>query len=250
MQLSYTIWFSQRNGSSLLSQALCDTGIAGFPGEHFPLDQPLRSFFGAESGAALLAVIQQKAMSPNGVIAFKQNAINRDFLQSLKEAFADVPGLSPDVNSLDLWETLFPNHHHIFLTRRNKVRQAVSWWKAIQTQEWHRKSGAERPYSPEKLRDQDQPDALLHLLKEIIAREAAIQEMLASRNRTALTLVYEDFVQDIPTAVGRVLDYLGLGDQDYPIPSPAHSQLADELSEEWVERFRQDLQRDWKYIPW
>ena len=34
---SYRIWFSNRNGSTLLCQGLEQTGIAGKPGEYFNL---------------------------------------------------------------------------------------------------------------------------------------------------------------------------------------------------------------------
>lgn len=34
-KLSYTIWFTQRTGSTLLCQALEGTGIAGVPNEWF-----------------------------------------------------------------------------------------------------------------------------------------------------------------------------------------------------------------------
>ncbi|MEM7655230.1 MAG: Stf0 family sulfotransferase [Bacteroidota bacterium] len=250
MRQSYTLWFSQRNGSSVLAQALCDTGIAGLPGEHFLTDRPLRKHFQVASGPALLEAVEAIASTSNGVIAFKQNAISPTFRQNLLAGFEGVPGIHQNLSSLDIWETLFPHHQHIFLTRRNKVRQVVSWWKAIQTQEWHRKTGSQRPYSPDDIRDNYDPDALHHLLKEVIAREAALQEMLSSRNRTALSLVYEDFVQDFPATVKRILTHLNLDHHAYDLPKASLAPLADELSEEWVARFRKDLQKGWGNIAW
>src|SRR5690606_40803478 len=43
-----------------------------------------------------------------------------------------------------IWESAFPNHRHVFMTRRNKVRLAVSWWRAIQSGEWHVRTGESR----------------------------------------------------------------------------------------------------------
>ncbi|SEO75414.1 Stf0 sulphotransferase [Paenibacillus sp. OV219] len=42
-KLSYTIWFSQRTGSTLLGEALASTGVAGNPAEwlHFQSNDPL-----------------------------------------------------------------------------------------------------------------------------------------------------------------------------------------------------------------
>jgi trehalose 2-sulfotransferase len=37
---SYTIWFSQRTGSTLLNRALSSTGVAGDPGEWLTFQDP------------------------------------------------------------------------------------------------------------------------------------------------------------------------------------------------------------------
>lgn len=50
---SYIVWFSQRTGSTLLSKALEDTGIAGRPREWLPHEEPydLMQAFGGDRAA-------------------------------------------------------------------------------------------------------------------------------------------------------------------------------------------------------
>jgi trehalose 2-sulfotransferase len=54
-KISYTIWFSQRNGSSLLCEGLRATGIAGKPGEllQLPKDTSLLEFYQANNYSEL-----------------------------------------------------------------------------------------------------------------------------------------------------------------------------------------------------
>lgn len=134
------------------------------------------------------------------------------------------------------------------MTRRNKVRLAVSWWKAIQSQEWHRRSG-----TPAKSVDLSQAysfGAIHHLYNECAMREAGIQEFFAEGNIVPLTLVYEDFIQEYENTVRKVLEFLDLDASGIKIPPPILAPTADSLSEEWVQRFREQLQSGWTNRGW
>ncbi|HZK27499.1 MAG TPA: hypothetical protein VFD00_08180 [Thermoclostridium sp.] len=65
------------------------------------------------------------------------------------------------------------------MTLRNKVRLAVSWWRAIQTGEWARIHG-EKPKEADLVYKYSF-DAINHLLLESTMREAGIQELLIKR---------------------------------------------------------------------
>jgi trehalose 2-sulfotransferase len=62
--------------------------------------------------------------------------------------------------------------------------------------------------------------------------------------------VYEDFVKEYEKTIRNIIAFLGLTETEYPIKKPYYEQLSDELSEEWVERFRKELQKDWNSIIW
>jgi LPS sulfotransferase NodH len=66
-----------------------------------------------------------------------------------------------------------------------------------------------------------------------------------------LTVVYEDFVADYYGTVRRVLNFLRRGQsQNVTIAPPFYERLADEVSEEWVQRFRKERQEGWKTTGW
>lgn len=82
-------------------------------------------------------------------------------------------------------------------------------------------------------------------------REAGIQEFFSEAGIVPLTVVYEDFVADFEATVRRVLDFLEIPGRDsVDIPPMRLQKLADDTSEEWVQRFRRELQSDWKYKGW
>ena len=131
------------------------------------------------------------------------------------------------------------------MTRRNKVRLAVSWWKAIQTQQWHRQRG-QLPKSVD-LEDKYSYEAIDHLFAECSMREAAIQEFFDLGAIVPLTIVYEDFILSYEETIRSILNYLELPDAEtVTIAPPPLQKLADDVSENWVQRFRHEKQRGWK----
>ena len=247
---SYTIWFSQRTGSTLLSKALEQTGCAGKPSEWLNINpgESLLGHYNAKSPAELQQQLWASGSTPNGVFGLKFS-FHQPFFSQVIETFSQFPGLPGQAATpAAVWENAFPNHRHIFMTRRNKVRLAVSWWKAIQTQEWHRATGAS-PQS-DALADQYSFDAIRHLFCESSLREAGIQEFFSSSGIIPLTIVYEDFIQAYAPTVCRVLKFLEVDMPDVSIQPPYFEQLADDVSEEWAQRFRRDLQKGWSNIGW
>ncbi len=79
-EISYTVWFSQRNGSSLLCEVLKATGIAGIPGEliHIPTDTSLLGFYQTKDYVELQQKIWHEGMTPNGVFGIKANAPRKE----------------------------------------------------------------------------------------------------------------------------------------------------------------------------
>ncbi|HTY68959.1 MAG TPA: Stf0 family sulfotransferase [Alphaproteobacteria bacterium] len=245
--LSYTIWFSQRTGSTLLCRALASTGVAGHPGEHlYAEDLPaLYARHGVDGPDELRTGLWQTASTPNGVLGLKHSMFEPWF-GAVLGALADIEG--HDGSQPGIWENAFPNGRHIFMTRRNKVRLAVSWWKAIQSQEWHRAYGAAA--SVADIADRYSFDAIDHLVAEATLREAAIQEFFAEGRIIPLTLVYEDFVARYQETVRDLLRWLGIEPPCLTIAPPAYERLSDVVSEDWVQRFRRDKQAGWANRGW
>ncbi len=242
----YAIWFSQRTGSTLLCHALKSTGVAGIPAEW--LEDP--AWQAAGDPAAFLQDLWKKGSTENGVFGLKvsyyEPFISR-FLEFLEHLPGDQVG---DQTRGALWAGAFPGCRHIFMTRRNKVRLAVSWWKAIQSGEWHRLRREKGNPQPKVSKDAYSFDAIHHLLVESVLREAGIQAFFSEAGIQPLTIVYEDFIADYEGTVNRVLDFIGVVNQEVKIVQPPLVKMADEVSEFWVQRYRQEQQVGWDNLGW
>ncbi len=81
-------------------------------------------------------------------------------------------------------------------------------------------------------------------------REAGIQEFFSEGDIVPLTIVYEDFVQEYEKTVRKVVDFLGLDSRHLDISAPSLARTSDQVSEEWVQRFRAELQQGWSHQGW
>jgi LPS sulfotransferase NodH len=222
------------------------------PEEFFnlPAERSLLEQFQAGDYEAFRQKLWEAGSTPNGVFGIKVNAprkANDPIIEELKR----ISGLAAGTpGNFEVWNQLFPGFKHIVMTRRNKIRQAVSWWKAIVCHEWHRNAGEERPYDPDSIRDRYDFDAIHHLLLECALREAKIQDMLTQAGAVPLTIVYEDFVRQYEETIRRVVAYLGIEHNGFSVRQPSFERLADGLSDEWTERFRVELQQPWETVIW
>ena len=247
-RLSYTIWFTQRTGSTLLCKAIESTGIAGVPREWFNYPPDLLTTFKKTNHAELQEYLYKLGTTSNGIFAINHSFYEPHFSQ-LTETLRKFPACSPDeTRRTVIWEQVLPNHRHIFMTRRNKVRLAVSWWRAIQSEEWHISSSESRKEID--LADKYSFDAINHLYNECSMREAGIQEFFAEGGITPLNIFYEDFIQNYEETVRTILAYLRLDSGPVSIAPPALTKLADPISEEWAQRFREERQDGWKNRGW
>jgi LPS sulfotransferase NodH len=249
---SYVLWFSQRVGSTLLAQALEDTGVVGRPREWLNASSTaeLMKKHNVSDAMELRELLWRDATTPNGVLGIKYG-LHPPFHRELTALMESVAADRTRRNGLSGWSDFFPNCTHFFLTRRDKVRLAASWWRAIKSSQWHRprRSSQQRiavnAESPSgDLTDMYDYGAIEHLVLEAIGRETAILEQLDQWGIAPHTIVYEDFVAGYESTVRRVLDILGVADAAIvKIPEPAFEPLADQVTEMWCDRFIADRAR-------
>jgi LPS sulfotransferase NodH len=239
--ISYFICGTARSGSSFFGGALRKTHVAGSPDEYFEQRHFSRwcEQWGVSTFEEQLQKALQEATTANGVCGITTH--KDGFLEYFVRRLEELPqcrgrGLSaPEVVA-----NVFPNLHYIWLTRRNKVRQAVSLWKATQTGhwvgKWQRKSASPPVYDYKKI------DAQLQLL---VKAEAGWQEYFTSAQVRPLTVVYEDFVVEYDETIRRVLRYLGLEEQSKGNwAKPLMNKQADAESERWVQRYHAEKQQE------
>lgn len=98
---------------------------------------------------------------------------------------------------------LFPQAKWINILRRDKIGQAISFWKAKQTNRWHVFKPEEEPevdYDFEALRAAMAELSVHDRLWRIFYRQAGV---------TPVEVVYEEIQQNVPEQLGRLLDFIG-----------------------------------------
>ena len=107
----------------------------------------------------------------------------------------------------ELFDRAFPGLRYIRITRRDKVRQAVSLWRAVQTQAWRQEAGEDNG------RQAREPvfsfRAINYLVRLLTAHDASWDAYFLGPGREPLTLAYEDMTGAHEPVVRRVLAYLG-----------------------------------------
>ena len=206
-----------RCGSSLLCEAFCLLGVAGAPTEFFD-EQTEAGFCAAwncEPGPDYLETLLAKKTTSNGVFSFKAH------FHQYRRAFglAELPALS--------------NLKFIQLTRNDKVRQAVSYWRAIQTNQW-----AATHQSTD-----DAPQFDFEQIKKLVVRiereESQWHEFFTQHAIEAVEMVYEEFsIEPFPAAT-ECLSRFGILCPQPPWPELTLTQQSDGLNEEWVRRFHE-----------
>jgi LPS sulfotransferase NodH len=241
---SYFICTTPRSGSSLLCNRLTNTQIAGNPDEYFGKESEswIEKWGPDISFREYLNRVLQQGTTANGVFGAKVFLIDGygdeclfDFIRKA----AQLPEYAgAQLNAQELLADIFPNLHYIWLTRRDKVRQAVSLWRALQTRVWLSFRTMENVAPQPAFYDA----AKIHrALQYLLMQNAEWQEFFTRAAITPLTVVYEDFVGEQEQTISRVLDFLGIERPDtLRLYKPFLMKQADSESEEWVRRYHED----------
>ena len=244
---SYQIWFSPRTGSTLLCKSLTSTKLAGQPAELFNINETttLCEQHQVSTYEQLKNKLWTLGTTSNGVFGIKY-ALFTSLEEQLINEVLQLKGIKKQapINHEAIWANIFPNCKHIFLTRRNKIRQAVSWWKAIKDQTWHLRTGENQNVEADFYEKNYDFEALSHLYKEIVLRECATQAYFSNHHIVPLTLVYEDMVMDLQGTIQKIIAFLEVDDSNLTIDKAYYKKTANQYSEVWVQRFREDLQKN------
>ena len=235
---SYLICCLPRSGSWLLSEALESTGRAGRPREYFGFEsyRDLCNAYNLSSRSpveAVLSRLRDTYSTPNGIFGAKAHWIQFQFLTGLL-ANAQQVGWHSVTARLN---ASLPCLRYIRLTRSDKVRQAISYYRALRTNVWWDISGKGIAVPPSPTPSFDFY-AIDELRKSLQAQEREWARFFAVSGATALTVYYEDMQQDLSGEVTRILNYLEVTDHSPAAPSqPRLHVQRDELTEDWVSRY-------------
>ncbi len=232
--ISYLICATHRTGSTLLCEALKNTGIAGQPEEYFWREYEIlwQQRWETSSYSDYLDKVLQYATTPNGVFGAKvMYAYFDDFVNKMRQIQGYV-----DLRTHELISTFLVNPRYIWIRRRDKVRQAVSLYKAVQSQHWELYTND--PIIPYQELAFDF-EAIKYWLQTIIRDEASWQEYFTQCGIYPFNIFYEDFVAAYEATILGVLRYLKIAiPEDFAIDKPQLRKLADTISEQWVQKYR------------
>ncbi len=253
---AYLVCATPRSGSTLLCEMLRATGVAGNPREHFEVlrhsgrpRQPREYLAGFADSSALelLAPLEPDCPSDEPPAAWHERIARGgqtpNGVWGGKLMWGHVADLLGRAHALDGLEgaglatvlrVLLGDVRFVFVTRADKVSQAVSLWRAVQTRRWRADVGAPaRPHDAVY-----HFDAIDHLVRQLETDEAAwrawFEAMPAGPGRP-LELAYETIAAEPRAAVEQVLGFCGFA--GVPIGDPPLSHQRDARSLEWVARY-------------
>jgi trehalose 2-sulfotransferase len=280
-QRSYIVCATPRSGSTLVCHALTDTGVAGRPEEYFEAlrhsgrprrpeeyflgveDQSIRDHLGERalgseppprsplwSRAAYDRYLEwafEAGTTPNGVFGAKLMwGYFGDFVSLLR----NVPGYR-DLPLADLLPEVFPDLTFVRVVRANKLRQAVSLWKAVQTATWREDQAKAKATSIEEdgsppyksFIEEHRPQlrfhyrAIGHLLDQILVEEAAWDAFFEHSGIKPVLILYENFDADYETSTLRLLERLDLSPPEGFTFEPRMKRQSDGLNDDWARRY-------------
>jgi LPS sulfotransferase NodH len=278
---SYLVCASPRSGSTLICHALTETGVAGKPEEYFEAlrysgrprrpeeyflgveDQSIRDHLGERSigneppprsplwsRAAYDRYLEwalDAGTTPNGVFGAK---LMWGYLGDFVSLLRNVPSYR-DLPLADLLPTVFPEVTFVRVIRANKLRQAVSLWKAVQTATWRENQANAKATSVEddgsppykSFIEEHRPQlrfhfgAIDHLLNQILFEEASWDAFFEHSGIKPILVLYENFEADYETSTLHLLERLNLSppvDFDF---EPRMKRQSDGVNDDWARRY-------------
>lgn len=231
---TYIVASSRRTGSTMLCDFLQGTGVLGYPNEYIREALSVMAQGGIINPGYVLKEALKVNQTKNGVFGIK---IHWSALESFNKSV--FPKL--DIEERKLVENLLKNSAYIFLTRRNKIRQAISDWRALGTGIFHiRKDSKDRIRKQYESRLPYDYTRLKRLLADLVRHDEGWRTYFETNDIHPVEIVYEDLVKRPEEEVRRILDYL-LEDCANIDVAPDTNRLSDEYTEEIYGQFVKDL---------
>lgn len=230
LRRAFIVASSYRCGSTFLCSHLWRTGVLGAPAEYLNIagSRMLRDIMmerlRANSPDDYFTKLLACRTSKNGVFGMKVHFHHFEAAINWYPPMLDV--LSPVT--------------YVYLNRRDRLSQAVSMTKALQTDVWSSLEGnAKRALVYNEA-------FIVQCLREIQRQSLSWLEWFDANNIAPFVVHYEDVVADTPSVVRAIVGLLGATDDE---PDPTHvpfiEKLGDEVNIEWRERFERAVP-DWK----
>tara|TARA_B110000037_G_scaffold184992_2_gene214184 strand:+ start:2976 stop:4409 length:1434 start_codon:yes stop_codon:yes gene_type:complete len=171
--------------------------------------------------------VQEAEQTPNGVFGIKLMLAD----------LAKLPSLTAkgEIDPYKALKEVFPQPYFIRIHRRNRLQQAVSFAKALQSNKWS---------NTQKNRRLDADtlffsySSIFKYLQTIEAEEAAWAAFFEENKIPSFEVCYEEFISDYVGTVEKVLDHCGIELDGEVDPSKnIHTKMADSINASWSSQF-------------
>jgi LPS sulfotransferase NodH len=278
---SYLVCATPRSGSTLVCEALAETGVAGRPEEYFEAlrhsgrprrpdeyflgveDQSIRDHLGERaigsdppprsplwSRAAYDRYVDwafEAGTTPNGVFGAK---LMWGYFGEFVSLLRNVPAYR-DIPLAELLPTVFPDLTFVRVVRANKVRQAVSLWKAVQTATWREDQASalagtvEADGSPpyRSFIEEHRPQlrfhykAIDHLLEQLLLEEASWDAFFEHSGIKPILVLYENFAASYEESTVNLLNRMDLSVPEGFEFEPRMKKQSDGINDDWTRRY-------------
>lgn len=256
---SYLIVATQRTGSTMLMESLRATGCAGDPHEFFQYlpgtgraPQPREWFAGVTDESILQLLdplvpgvpdvtppvawrenIRRSGRTPNGVWGGK---LMWNQAEQLLRRAALLPDRSGDGLRSAIRDVIGSEPVYVHLHRPDVVSQAVSFWRAAQTQVWQGRADPERD-----ARAVYHAGAVAHVIGILREQQNGWRTWFAEENIEYIDFAYPMLWRNLTSVVGDILE--ALGQDRRHAHAPITERQADVRSDEWVDRYRGEAPR-------
>jgi LPS sulfotransferase NodH len=153
----------------------------------------------------------------------------RNFLDLLHHELGDK------TTDLEALNKVFPGAHFAFLRRHNRVRQAISLVRAMQSQLYTQIVNGGR----QNTKALHYNTALINnALLDIIGAELDWQRFFLENNLTPYELFYEELASDLNSALVSLLQHWNISAKlETSLSEPETAVMSDDLTEEWLCRY-------------
>jgi LPS sulfotransferase NodH len=192
----------------MLAKGFSSTGFLGRPEEYFW--DLLRDFYAQQWGLnqnapeqRFLAMALRAGTTPNGVFAAKIHWFQMcQWLRRLR-SLQNCTGLS----ARQLIERFVPAPHYVRLIRQDKVRQAISYYRALKSGVWWNGRPPETSFTLNGHVDFSE----IERLEVLLARhEDNWTQFFVDSGISPLVVTYEELCDNYARVIREIIDYLGI----------------------------------------
>jgi LPS sulfotransferase NodH len=227
--IRYLMCSTPRAGSTMLCRALASTNLAGRPEEYLRhgriIEWVKRLGLTELSFQSYLAEIEKRRTSPNGVFGLKLH--HRDYIRFFSSEATRQIG-----------EAWIRQQKIIFIRRRNKLSQAISFFKAAESDIW----SVEKNISNENVTPARNYDfsavKISRYLSELIDEDQQWADFLGTLPNGFIEIWYEDMIEDLDGTVKKILGAMNIPINDLPLIDSRTKLQADETNLILMEKFR------------